>query len=176
MCHFSNSIVEKDDSMFDAPTRIVDLVKTFDRNIEAYHSHQYNEAQLRREFIEGASVVYRQKNNPPVEAVERILLNSLEKRLLLEDRKMFEQILDQFEQLLQQEIVDFGVDFAKNEQVVWKTILSLGHAALQRIVNRQRNDYQGSWIPCNCGGWMRFVQHRSRDTHTLLGWMPKVRP
>ena len=38
--------------MSDAPARIVDLVKTFDRNIEAYQSHQYNEAQLRREFID----------------------------------------------------------------------------------------------------------------------------
>jgi len=32
--------------------RILKLVETFDRNIEAYHSHEYNEAHLRREFID----------------------------------------------------------------------------------------------------------------------------
>jgi len=47
---------------------------------------------------------------------------------------MYEQILDEFEQLLQQEIADFGADFAKDEQAVWKTILALGHAALQRML------------------------------------------
>jgi len=88
---------------------------------------------------------------------------------------MYEQILEQFEQLLQQEITDFGADFAKNEQAVWKTILALGHAALERIVGRQRNGYHGSHIRCACGGWMKFVQHRSRDIHSLLGWIELTR-
>jgi type I restriction-modification system DNA methylase subunit len=34
------------------PTRICELVETFDRYIEAYRSQQYNETQLRREFID----------------------------------------------------------------------------------------------------------------------------
>ncbi|MFZ0035247.1 MAG: DNA methyltransferase, partial [Sedimentisphaerales bacterium] len=38
--------------MSSAPLRIVKLVETFDRNIETYHSQQYNETQLRREFID----------------------------------------------------------------------------------------------------------------------------
>ena len=38
--------------MSSAPPRIVELVDTFDRNLEAYHSQQYNETQLRREFID----------------------------------------------------------------------------------------------------------------------------
>jgi type I restriction-modification system DNA methylase subunit len=38
--------------MSSAPPRIVELVETFDRNIETYHSQQYNETQLRREFID----------------------------------------------------------------------------------------------------------------------------
>lgn len=67
------------------------------------------------------------------------MLNSAKNHLLPEDQTMYEQILDQFEQLLQQEITDLGGDFAKDEQVVWKTILALGHAALQRIVGRQRS-------------------------------------
>jgi type I restriction-modification system DNA methylase subunit len=38
--------------MSSAPPRIVELIETFDRNIETYHSQQYNETQLRREFID----------------------------------------------------------------------------------------------------------------------------
>ncbi len=38
--------------MANVPSRVVELVETFDRNIEAYRSPQYNETQLRREFID----------------------------------------------------------------------------------------------------------------------------
>ena len=38
--------------MTDVPHRILDLIETFDRNIEAYHSPQYYETQLRLEFID----------------------------------------------------------------------------------------------------------------------------
>jgi len=38
--------------MFSVPSRVAELVETFGRNIEAYRSQQYNEAQLRREFID----------------------------------------------------------------------------------------------------------------------------
>ena len=38
--------------MSSVPSRVVGLIETFDRNIEAYHSQQYNETQLRREFID----------------------------------------------------------------------------------------------------------------------------
>ena len=34
------------------PQRIIRLVETFDRNIETYKNQQYNETQLRREFID----------------------------------------------------------------------------------------------------------------------------
>ncbi len=33
-------------------SRVVELIETFDRDVEAYHSQQYNENQLRREFID----------------------------------------------------------------------------------------------------------------------------
>jgi len=62
---------------------------------------------------------------------------------------MYEQILEQLEQLLQEEITDFSEDFGRNEEAVWKTILALGHAALQRMVGRQQNGYHGSRIRCN---------------------------
>ena len=38
--------------MATVPPRVVELIETFDRNIEAYKNQQYNEAQLRREFID----------------------------------------------------------------------------------------------------------------------------
>ncbi|MFB0553780.1 MAG: Eco57I restriction-modification methylase domain-containing protein [Phycisphaerae bacterium] len=38
--------------MCSVPSRVVELIETFDRDIEAYHSQQYNETQLRREFID----------------------------------------------------------------------------------------------------------------------------
>jgi len=38
--------------MANVPSRVVELVETFEQQIEAYHSQQYNETQLRREFID----------------------------------------------------------------------------------------------------------------------------
>jgi len=38
--------------MANVPSRVVELIETFDRNIEAYRSQQYNETQVRREFID----------------------------------------------------------------------------------------------------------------------------
>ena len=37
--------------MSSVPSRVEELIETFVRDIEAYHSQQYNETQLRREFI-----------------------------------------------------------------------------------------------------------------------------
>jgi len=38
--------------MSSVPSRVVELIETFDRNAKALHSQQYNETQLRREFID----------------------------------------------------------------------------------------------------------------------------
>ena len=35
-----------------APDKVLEFVQRFDRNIEAYRSGQYNETQIRREFID----------------------------------------------------------------------------------------------------------------------------
>lgn len=35
-----------------APKEILDLVKRFDDNLDAYRSGEYNETQLRREFLD----------------------------------------------------------------------------------------------------------------------------
>jgi len=42
----------RNSDMAKASSRVVELIETFERNIEAYRSQQYNEAQLRREFID----------------------------------------------------------------------------------------------------------------------------
>jgi len=84
---------------------------------------------------------------------------------------MYEQIINQLEQLLKQEVQNFAGDFAKSEKLVWQTILSLGHGLLQRIVDSQLNGYQKTYLACPCGGWMKFVQHRSRNIHSILGWI-----
>jgi len=38
--------------MVNVPSKVAELVETFDQHIEAYRSQQYNETQLRREFID----------------------------------------------------------------------------------------------------------------------------
>ncbi len=38
--------------MCSVPSRVVELIETFDRDIEAYYSQQYNEIRLCREFID----------------------------------------------------------------------------------------------------------------------------
>ena len=38
--------------MSSVPSKVLELIETFDRNIEAYKDQQYNETQLRREFID----------------------------------------------------------------------------------------------------------------------------
>jgi predicted type IV restriction endonuclease len=52
ICVFLCFTKRKKHKMSSAPPRIAELVETFDRNIETYHSQQYNETQLRREFID----------------------------------------------------------------------------------------------------------------------------
>ena len=38
--------------MSSVPFRVVELIETFNRNAKTLHSQQYNETQLRREFID----------------------------------------------------------------------------------------------------------------------------
>ncbi len=84
---------------------------------------------------------------------------------------MYEEILDQMQELLKDEIKNLGGDFDKLEQTVMKTIMSFGKGLLQRLVDSAANGYKGSSMACKCGGSMRFVQHRSKDIHTLFGWI-----
>jgi hypothetical protein len=89
----------------------------------------------------------------------------------LEEPKMNKEIVSQLERLLKQEVKDLGANFAKDEQAVMQMMMSLGKGLLQRVVDSGTNGYQGSSIPCECGGSMKFVQHRTKDIHTLFGWI-----
>ncbi len=84
---------------------------------------------------------------------------------------MYEDILDQMQELLKYEIKSFGGDFENTEQAATAMIMSFGKGLLQRAVDSTRNGYKGSSITCECGRSMKFVQHRHRDIHTLFGWI-----
>jgi len=88
---------------------------------------------------------------------------------------MYKQILDQLEQLLKEEMGNLGGDFAKAEQVVMQTMLSLGKGVLQRLVEHGSKSYKGSSMACECDGSMRFIGHRRRYIHSLFGWI-RIRP
>jgi hypothetical protein len=81
------------------------------------------------------------------------------------------KILEQLEECFAEEIGLAGDDLDGLEEMVKEKLQLLGQGLLQRVVNRGANGYEGSSIPCNCGGSMKFVQHRSKDIHTLFGWI-----
>ncbi len=84
---------------------------------------------------------------------------------------MYEEILDQMQELLKDEMKNFGDDLGKLEQAVMEMMMSLGKGLLQRLVDSDANGSQGSSIPCKCDNSMKFVQHRPRDIHSLFGWI-----
>lgn len=84
---------------------------------------------------------------------------------------MHEEILEQMQELLKDEIKNFGGDFSKLEQAVMVMMMPYGKGLLQRVVDSGPNGYKGSSIPCECGSSKKFVQHRSKDIHSLFGWI-----
>jgi hypothetical protein len=84
---------------------------------------------------------------------------------------MDSRILDQLEAIYGEELTLARGDLGQLEQSVEGIFKSLGVGLLQRLVDRGRNGYRGSHIPCSCGGSMRFVGHRPRSLHTLWGWI-----
>jgi hypothetical protein len=84
---------------------------------------------------------------------------------------MYDEILGQMQELLKDEIKNFGDDFGKLEQAVMTMMMSFGKGLLQRVVDSGLNGYQGGSIPCECGSSKKFVQHRPKDIHTLFGWI-----
>jgi hypothetical protein len=53
----------------------------------------------------------------------------------LEGKKTYEEILDQMQELLKDEIKNFGGDFGKLEQAVMAMMMSFGKGLLQRLVD-----------------------------------------
>jgi len=84
---------------------------------------------------------------------------------------MYEEILEQMQELLKDEIKNFNGDFGKLEQAVMAMMMSFGKGLLQRIVDNGVNGSQGSSIPCKCDNSMKLVQHRPKNIHSLFGWI-----
>ncbi len=84
---------------------------------------------------------------------------------------MYEEILDQMQELLKDEVKNFGGDFGELEQAVMAMMMSFGKGLLKRLVNKNLNGYKGSSISCECDSSMKFVQHRPRNIHSLFGWI-----
>jgi hypothetical protein len=82
------------------------------------------------------------------------------------DTKILEQII---EELYSQEFSLVQHDFRMLEELVKAKMQILGQGLLQRIVNKEKNGYQGSSIPCECGNSKYFVQYRPRQILTLFG-------
>jgi hypothetical protein len=84
---------------------------------------------------------------------------------------MDSRILRQLEEAYSEEFVLVRGDLGRLEQSVGTIVKSLGVGLLQRLVNQGRNGYQGTGAACPCGGAQRFVGYRSKDIHTLFGWI-----
>ncbi len=69
--------------------------------------------------------------------------------LSLEGKKTYEEILDQMQDLLKDEIKNFGGDFGKLEQAVMAMIMSFGKGLLQRVVDTRSGIF--GWRPVVTG-------------------------
>ena len=65
---------------------------------------------------------------------------------MIEGKKMYEEILDQMQELLKDEMKNFGDDFGKLEQAVMEMMMSLGKGLLQRLVDSNANGYKASLL------------------------------
>ena len=81
------------------------------------------------------------------------------------------KILEQMEEIFGEEIALVQHDLAAMEALVKEKLQLLGQGFLQRLLDRQPNGYKGSSVACKCGNSMKFVQHRTRDIHTVFGWI-----
>jgi len=84
---------------------------------------------------------------------------------------MDNRIIDQLQAAYSEEFNLVAGDLGALEETVKAKILQLGRGLLQRLVDHQANGYMGSSMACECGGSMRFIQHRSKGIHTLFGWI-----
>lgn len=81
------------------------------------------------------------------------------------------KIIDQLEEIYSEELINLTDNLGSLEEAVKEKMQQLGRGLLQRLVDRGANGYKGSSMSCECGGSMKFIQHRSKDIHTLFGWI-----
>lgn len=81
------------------------------------------------------------------------------------------KIVDLLEACYGQELSLIGEDLGALEERVTVLMRECGQGLLQRVVSRGPHGYQGSGMPCSCGGWRRFVGYRPRSLHTTVGWI-----
>ncbi|MHC4540131.1 MAG: ISKra4 family transposase [Planctomycetota bacterium] len=81
------------------------------------------------------------------------------------------KILEELEAAYSEELNLLVGDLGALEQAVGAKMHQLGQGLLQRLVQRRPNGYKGSSLFCNCGGSKRFVGHRSKNIHTIFGWI-----
>lgn len=84
---------------------------------------------------------------------------------------MYEEIIEDLAEIFKGDFELMLDDLGKLEGAIRDKMQLLGRGLFQKVVNHQRNGYQGSSICCPCGESMRFVQHRNRDVHTAFGWI-----
>ena len=84
---------------------------------------------------------------------------------------MNEEIIEQLAETFKHDFDLIQDDLGATEHSVQEKMQLLGQGLMQRLVNRQPNGYKGSSMACKCGGSMKFVQHRSKNIHTVFGWI-----
>jgi hypothetical protein len=89
----------------------------------------------------------------------------------MEGTIMDNRIIDELEAAYSEELTLVSGDLGALEDAVKAKMQQLGQGLLQRLVDRNANGYKGSSLLCKCGGSMRFIKHRRRNIHTLLGWI-----
>ena len=83
---------------------------------------------------------------------------------------MYRAIIEQLAESFKNEFDLVKHDFGAMEEAIRQKMQILGLGLLQRLIDSQPNGYQGSSLPCSCGGSMKFIQHRGRDIHSIFGW------
>jgi hypothetical protein len=84
---------------------------------------------------------------------------------------MDNRLLEELEASFGEELALVGDDLGALEAAAQEKLRQLGRGLLQRLLDRRSHGYQGSSIACPCGKGKRFVEYRSREVHTLFGWV-----
>lgn len=84
---------------------------------------------------------------------------------------MNRDIIDELAEIFKDDFELVREDLGSLEEAIKAKLELLGQGLLQRVVDRGPNGYKGSSLACQCGGSMKFVQHRLKEIHSLYGWI-----